>query len=223
MTHLHRLASILLQSSTQYINENSVLHYLNAIGHYTHCQPNLHVMLHLNHQTHNITQHNYVHQPSYFTTTLHMTTNNLHVIYSHVSPHSAPTTTLIHLAAPVRSTQKRKRHNRSTNNLPNATRIITLPPPTSALHQQMTLITATHLVLTAPQPWDIPWTISMSYHILCNAYSPPFAFEPYIPSGQQSTVNATHYATTVDLYTPYSTRPRPPLTPHTTHLPVNTP
>ena len=88
-----------------------------------------------------------------------MPTNNPYVTYPYVSPNHAPTTTLIHLAAPARPTHKRKRHNRASNILPDATRIITLPMPTSSLHQQLTLITATHLVLTAPQPMDIPWSI----------------------------------------------------------------
>ena len=158
-THLHRLATILLQSSSQHINETSVFHYLYAIGHHTHCQPNRHVQLHLNQHTHNITHHTYVHQPAHFTIALHITTNNPYVTYSSVSPHYAPTTALVHLAAPARPTHKRKRHKRASSILPDVTRIITLPTLTSALHQQLTLITATHLVLTTPQPRDIPWSI----------------------------------------------------------------
>ena len=86
-------------------------------------------------------------------------TNNPYVQYTYISPHNAPKTILIHIATPDRPTQKQKRHNRAINILPDATRIITLPPSTSAFHQQLTLITATHLVITTPQPRDNPWYI----------------------------------------------------------------
>lgn len=56
----------------------------------------------------------------------------------------------------------KKNRPRVTTILPNPTRTITLPTPPTPLHQETTLITTAHLVLTAPQPGHIPWNILRS-------------------------------------------------------------
>ena len=93
-----------------------------------------------------ITPHTYDHHTEHFTIHLHWNSNIPYVIYTSVSPDKDPTTTLLQRPC-------------ATNILPNAAQIITPPPTDSVLHMQTSLLTASHLVLTAPQFWIIPWNI----------------------------------------------------------------
>ena len=130
---------------------------MTAISRPADCQPHRRLFLHLNHQTNAITTHTYDHHTEHFVIHLHWNSTNPYVIYTSVSSDKDPTTTLLHLASAPRPATKRKRRPRATNTLPNDTQIIALPPPNSTLHMQASLLTAAHLVLTAPQPWTIPW------------------------------------------------------------------
>ena len=143
---------------------------MSALCHHSNCQPNRCLFLHLTNRTHALTPHSYQHQPEHVITNVHIASNNPHVIYTHVSPDKDPTITLIHLTRTTRPVHKRTQRPRVTNTLHTVTRIITLSPPSSSLHQETTHITTAHLVLAAPQikksPWNIIRHTDLTQHIL---------------------------------------------------------
>ena len=148
---MHRLALKLQHPNTRSLDEAVIFHYMSALGHHSNCQPNRCLFLHLTNRTHALTPHSYQHQPEHVITNVHLASNNPHVVYTHVLPHTDPTTTLIHLTRTTRPVHKRTPRPRVTNTLPTATRIITLSPPSSSLHQETTHMTTAHLILAAPQ------------------------------------------------------------------------
>ena len=186
----------------------TIFHYITSLGYPTNCQPNRRLSLHLNHLTHPITPHTYAHHPALVTINLHLTSTNPYVIYTSVSPNALPpTTTLIHLSITNRQPNKRKRRPRVTNALPTATHIITLPPANSTIHQQTTLITAAHLLLTAPHPRTIPWNIlrhhDIARHTVCRILA------------------TLSMQTTYPLWIQHNTAPGTPATPTSEHAPVS--
>ena len=167
-THLRRLAIYLHQPNMLPFTTATIFHYMTSLGHPTNCQPHHCLSLHINQITHAITPHTYDHHPALVTINLHLTSNNPYVIYTSTStsPYALPpTTTLIHISLTNRQPNKRKRRPRAKYALPDATHIITFPPATSTIHKQTTLITAAHLILTAPHPKTIPWNI-LQHHDL---------------------------------------------------------
>ena len=124
-----------------------------------HYQPNWHLLFHVNNYTHSMILISLDHQPIHNTITLYIIPKNSHILYIYHASNKIPITTVIHTTYyPVRK-HKRKRHSRMTITLPTSNYNITLLTITTLLQQHTQLINETQLVLTVPNPRDVPWCI----------------------------------------------------------------
>ena len=208
-THMHTLANQLRHTHTHPLNETVLFHYFTTISRPADCQPHRRLFLHLNQLTHALLSYALDQHTEQVTIHLHLTSNNPYVTYISGSPDKHPATTLIHLehvSHTATNRKRRKRRKRDINTLPTAKRIITLPPPNSVLHIQTSLLTATHLVLTAPQPWTIPWKtlrhIDITTHTLHRVIAAICLHTSYpLWSNTISTIPQPHSPTIIDQYT----------------------
>ena len=112
-----------------------------------------------NNHTHFITLTTYNHQPNQNTITQNMNLNNSQLLNTYQGSNKELATTLIHTIPPPTRSNKHSRHTRKTITLPTVNHTITLSVIRSHLHQYTQLIMTSHLVVTTPNPRNVPWRI----------------------------------------------------------------
>ena len=88
-----------------------------------------------------------------------MNLNNSQLLNTYQGSNKELATTLIHTIPPPTRSNKHSRHTRKTITLPTVNHTITLSVIRSHLYQYTQLIMTSHLVVTTPNPRNVPWRI----------------------------------------------------------------